>query len=178
MALASLPPEESVMKEKPRKTTDNIITPKMSSVIAAISVLFLVVLMSLIYIFKCNDVQSLDILWSGTLSYTLPQGGGVLSAYELSLFFTIFVMLQLWNMFNAKAYLTRRSAFCSMSKSQSFAVIVLVIILGQIIIVNFGGAMFNVVPISFADWLYIVLGTSAVLVVGEIYRLFLTISKG
>jgi Ca2+-transporting ATPase len=178
MALASLPPEASVMKEKPRKTTDNIITPKMSSVIAAISVLFLVVLMSLIYIFKCNDVQSLDILWSGTLSYTLPQGGGVLSAYELSLFFTIFVMLQLWNMFNAKAYLTRRSAFCSMSKSQSFAVIVLVIILGQIIIVNFGGAMFNVVPISFADWLYIVLGTSAVLVVGEIYRLFLTISKG
>lgn len=178
MALASLPPEESVMKEKPRKTTDNIITPKMSSVIAAISALFLVVLMSLIYIFKCNDVQSLDILWSGTLSYTLPQGGGVLSAYELSLFFTIFVMLQLWNMFNAKAYLTRRSAFCSMSKSQSFAVIVLVIILGQIIIVNFGGAMFNVVPISFADWLYIVLGTSAVLVAGEIYRLFLTISKG
>lgn len=173
MALASLPPEELVMRDKPRKTSDFIITRKMRSVIGVTSVSFLVVLMGLIYIFKCNDVTCLDVLWSDSLSLTLPASGSELSAYELSLFFTVFVMLQLWNMFNAKAYLTRKSAFATMMKSQSFMLIALVILVGQIVIVNFGGAMFNVTPISLVDWLYIIAGTSVVLIVGEIYRMFL-----
>jgi Ca2+-transporting ATPase len=87
-------------------------------------------------------------------------------------------MLQLWNMFNAKAYLTYRSAFGSMAKSQSFMLIALVIIIGQIFIVNFGGKMFNVTPISFNDWIYIIVGTSVVLIMGEVYRLFLKLSRG
>jgi Ca2+-transporting ATPase len=134
--------------------------------------------MGLIYVFKCNDVRSLSLLWSDDLSLTLPSTGGELSAYELSLFFTVFVMLQLWNMFNAKAYLTHRSAFGSMAKSQSFMLIALVIIIGQIFIVNFGGKMFNVTPISFNDWIYIIVGTSVVLIMGEVYRLFLKLSRG
>lgn len=178
MALASLPPEERVMEEKPRKTSDNIITPKMRVIIGMTSGVFLIVLMGLIYVFKCNDVRSLSLLWSDDLSLTLPSTGGELSAYELSLFFTVFVMLQLWNMFNAKAYLTHRSAFGSMAKSQSFMLIALVIIIGQIFIVNFGGKMFNVTPISFNDWIYIIVGTSVVLIMGEVYRLFLKLSRG
>lgn len=178
MALASLPPEERVMEEKPRKTSDNIITPKMRVIIGITSGVFLIVLMGLIYVFKCNDVRSLSLLWSDDLSLTLPSTGGELSAYELSLFFTVFVMLQLWNMFNAKAYLTHRSAFGSMAKSQSFMLIALVIIVGQIFIVNFGGKMFNVTPISFNDWIYIIVGTSVVLIMGEVYRLFLKLSRG
>jgi Ca2+-transporting ATPase len=178
MALASLPPEERVMEEKPRKTSDNIITPKMRVIIGITSGVFLIVLMGLIYVFKCNDVRSLSLLWSDDLSLTLPSTGGELSAYELSLFFTVFVMLQLWNMFNAKAYLTHRSAFGSMAKSQSFMLIALVIIIGQIFIVNFGGKMFNVTPISFNDWIYIIVGTSVVLIMGEVYRLFLKLSRG
>lgn len=178
MALASLPPEERVMEEKPRKTSDNIITPKMRVIIGMTSGVFLIVLMGLIYVFKCNDVRSLSLLWSDDLSLTLPSTGGELSAYELSLFFTVFVMLQLWNMFNAKAYLTHRSAFGSMAKSQSFMLIALGIIIGQIFIVNFGGKMFNVTPISFNDWIYIIVGTSVVLIMGEVYRLFLKLSRG
>lgn len=172
MALASLPPEERVMKEKPRKTTDNIITPKMLSVILTTSVLFLSLLMTLIYIFKCNDIVSLSSIISGRISMTLPSTGGELSPYELSLFFTIFVMLQMWNMFNAKAYLTRRSAIGSMRKSQSFILIVFVIFVGQVVIVNFGGAMFSVTPILLMDWFYIIGGTSVVMIVGEICRFF------
>ena len=93
-----------------------------------------------------------------------------LSGYELSLFFTIFVFLQFWNMFNARAFATGRSAF-HFKGCGGFALIALVILVGQILIVEFGGQFFNVEPLKFTDWAIIICGTSVVLWIGEILRL-------
>lgn len=94
-----------------------------------------------------------------------------LSGYELSLFFTIFVFLQFWNMFNARAFATGRSAF-HFKDCKGFGLIALVILLGQIVIVSIGGEFFNVQPLKFIDWVIIIGSTSAVLWIGELIRLF------
>ncbi|MDR2474530.1 MAG: cation transporting ATPase C-terminal domain-containing protein, partial [Bacteroidales bacterium] len=99
------------------------------------------------------------------------SAGNGLSPYELSLFFTIFVMLQFWNMFNAKAFMTGKSAFANIGKSSGFMAIALVILGGQWLIVTVGGEMFNVVPLKLADWGIIISITSLVLWIGEITRL-------
>ena len=95
-----------------------------------------------------------------------------LDAYELSLFFTIFVMLQFWNMFNAKAFMTGRSAFARLTECRGFMFIALVIFVGQILIVELGGPMFNVTPLRLKDWLIIIASTSFVLWAGELLRAF------
>ena len=97
---------------------------------------------------------------------------GILSPYEQSWFFTFFVMLQFWNMFNAKAFMTDRSAFKGLSQSTSFIFVALIIIVGQYLIVTFGGEMFNVTPLSLNSWFAIFAMTSPVLLVGELIRLF------
>ena len=97
-------------------------------------------------------------------------GEGHLSPYELTIFFTFFVMLQFWNIFNAKAFFTGKSAFNRMKESKDFVLITLIILIGQIIIVNIGGDVFNVVPIKFIDWIIIILSTSLILIFGEIIR--------
>ena len=93
-----------------------------------------------------------------------------MTPYELSLFFTIFVFLQFWNMFNARAYMTRQSAFHFRGCGE-FLMIAAVIFIGQILIVEFGGPFFNVAPLSLSDWLWIIGSTSAVLWIGELLRL-------
>jgi Ca2+-transporting ATPase len=103
------------------------------------------------------------------LSFQFGDYNG-LSDYELSLFFTIFVMLQFWNMFNAKAFMTGKSAFHNIKNSQGFLLIAAVIFIGQIFIVELGGAMFNVCHLALKDWLWIIFGTMPVMVVGEIAR--------
>ena len=103
------------------------------------------------------------------LSFQFGDYNGI-SDYELSLFFTIFVMLQFWNMFNAKAFMTGKSAFYNIKKSQGFLLIAAVIFIGQIFIVELGGAMFNVCHLALVDWITIVLITMPVLIVGEIGR--------
>jgi Ca2+-transporting ATPase len=132
-----------------------------------------IVLFGLLQFFKSNDVTSL----SQFSFITFPNGyihlvGGhnELSTYERSLFFTIFVMLQFWNMFNAKAFSTNHSAFYHLKSCGGFMLIGTLIILGQVLIVTFGGPMFNVVPLRLTDWLLIVGATSIVLWIGEIYR--------
>ena len=100
------------------------------------------------------------------VSFSYDKYNG-LSAYELSLFFTIFVMLQFWNMFNAKAFMTGKSAFANISSCKGFIAIALVIFLGQILIVEIGGKMFNVTHLNPTDWLIIILCTSVVLWAGE-----------
>ncbi|MBO7596020.1 MAG: cation transporting ATPase C-terminal domain-containing protein, partial [Bacteroidales bacterium] len=95
-----------------------------------------------------------------------------LSDYELSLFFTIFVMLQFWNMFNAKAFMTGKSAFHNLKNSRGFLLISAVIFIGQILIVEIGGQMFNVTHLAINDWITIILATMPVMIVGEIKRKF------
>jgi len=151
-ALASLPPNEMVMQNKPRKSTDFIITPAMRSTILIVGFSFVILLM-------------------GLLLYFQKMGDGKISDYDLSRFFTIFVMLQFWNMFNAKAFGTGKSAFNKMGQSIGFIIVAVVIFVGQILIVQFGGEVFRTVPMSLNDWFFIIGSTSLVLWIGEIYRL-------
>ncbi len=150
-ALASLPPNPGVMDEKPRKTSDFIITPKMKNYILGIGIAFAGFLLGIMY-------------W-----YTRTEGS--ISRYELSVFFTTFVMLQFWNMFNAKAFLSHGSAFKNLRESTGFLVVMSIIPLGQYLIVQFGGNVFRTVPLDWKDWGIIITGTSIVLWSGEILRL-------
>lgn len=167
IALASLPPHHDVMKEKPRKTSDNIVSKKMVSIIISVGLMFVAILLCLLNLLDNYSVESL----SDVLSGKIQKDSGGLTDYELSLFFTIFVMMQFWNMFNAKAYKSKRSAINSMNKSRGFVSIAIMILLVQAIIINFGGKMFSVTPIRLWDWIIIIVATSVVFIVGEICRL-------
>ena len=149
-ALASLPPDDRVMAEKPRKNDAFIITPAMRSNILFVGFTFVFLLLAMLYMFTVD---------------------GQISPYNLSIFFTVFVMLQFWNMFNAKAFLSGKSAFSRMSESVGFVIVGILIVVGQIIIVQFGGEVFRTVPLSLSDWLLIIGSTSFVLWIGEAVRL-------
>ena len=148
MALASLPPSTSVMKEKPRDRRSFIINRDMARQIIGVGCTFFIVLICLLYHYERNG-------WS---------------PYEQSLFFTIFVMLQFWNMFNARAYATGESAL-KISGCRGFLLIAHLVFFGQLLIVTLGGRMFNVTPLCWQDWLLIISATSVVLWIGEIGRL-------
>ncbi|MDR1369365.1 MAG: calcium-translocating P-type ATPase, PMCA-type [Dysgonamonadaceae bacterium] len=173
LALASLPPSEKVMKDKPRKTTDFIISKQMWKSILGIGIFFVLILFGLVQYFKHADITSLQQFYFGDFFknyFNFGKGNG-LSPYELSLFFTIFVMLQFWNMFNAKAFMTGKSAFTNIGKCGGFLAIAAVILVGQWLIVTIGGEMFNVTSLKPADWGIIIGVTSLVLWLPEITRL-------
>ena len=152
-ALASLPPNPKVMDSKPRKSGvfgDFIVTHAMSMNIFVAGFTFVTALMVILLSFREAD--------------------GSLTSYELSIFFTTFVMLQFWNMFNAKVFGDTKSAFSDMRNSKTFLLVGLIILVGQYLIVTFGGQMFSVVPLSWRDWGIIFGSTSIVLWVGEIIR--------
>lgn len=151
LALASIPPSESVMKEKPRKSTDFIITKSMRYYILGMGSAFLVLLMGMLFWFNSEE--------------------GGMTTYRLTVFFTFFVMLQFWNLFNARVFGTSDSAFKGISKSYGMELIILAILGGQILIVQFGGAVFRTVPLDFMTWMTIVVSTSFVLWIGELVRL-------
>lgn len=165
MALASLPPSPQVMNAPPRDRSAFIITSHMKRRIISTGGLFFLLMMVLLYLFRHADVESLLQPWH--LDFSSP---GHISPYELSLFFTLFVMLQFWNLFNARAFGTGRSAF-HMAHCDGFVFIALLILVGQYLIVTFGGTMFSVVPLKAADWGIVIAATSAVLWVGELRRL-------
>ena len=173
LALASLPPSEKVMKDKPRKTTDFIISNAMWKSILGVGVFFVILLLGFVQYFKHADITSLNEFslvdyFANYFNFSIGNG---LSPYELSLFFTIFVILQFWNMFNAKAFMTGKSAFANLKNSTGFIAIAVVILVGQWVIVTIGGEMFNVVPLKLNDWAIIIGSTSIVLWIGEIIRL-------
>ena len=157
----------TVMQEKPRRVTDSIINKGMAWNIIGVGGFFTFLLLGVLLVMQHADITSVKDLLS--CRYGTYDG---LSPYEQSLFFTFFVMLQFWNMFNAKAFMAGRSAFARLRECRGFMLIAVVIFFGQILIVEFGGRMFNVTPLSLQDWLAIILVTSLVLVVGEIIRLF------
>jgi len=172
LALASLPPNEKVMRDKPRKTTDHIINKAMAKSILSVGFLFVILLFGLLQYFKHVDITSLtqfSIADFGRSFFDFSKGNG-LSKYELSLFFTIFVMLQFWNMFNSKAFMSEKSAFASLDKSGGFLLVALIIVFGQWLIVSIGGEMFSVTSLKITDWIVIIGGTSVVLWIGEIRR--------
>lgn len=150
MALASISPSMDVMNEKPRKRTDFIITPAMRNNILGVGLGFLVILMGLLTCFK-----------------TLPGG---MDLHHLTVFFTIFVMLQFWNLFNASVFGTNHSFFKDASHTLGMLSVALIILVGQFLIVTFGGKVFRTEPLPPMEWLYIIGGTSVVLWIGEIWR--------
>ncbi|MBO4851262.1 MAG: calcium-translocating P-type ATPase, PMCA-type [Prevotella sp.] len=166
IALASLPPSPAVMAEKPRNVTSSIITPGMAYNIFGMGGLFTLLLLLLLFAMQHADITSTWDLFH--FQYKHHNG---LNDYEKSMFFTIFVMLQYWNIFNAKAFMSGQSAFSHLKTCRGFLLIVLVIIVGQIIIVEIGGKMFNVTHLALRDWLVIILGTSPVLWVVEAARM-------
>jgi Ca2+-transporting ATPase len=145
----------------------------MAKGILGVGIAFVILLFGLLQYFKHVEIDSLtgfnfmDFLRN---FFNFGSGDG-LSAYELSLFFTVFVMLQFWNMFNAKAFMTGKSAFRSLKNCSGFLLIAVVILAGQWIIVTLGGEMFNVTPLKLIDWGIIIASTSIVLWIGEIARL-------
>ena len=174
LALASLPPSQRVMNDSPRQRKANIITKEMARGIFGVGGLFVLLLFGFIQYFKNEDITSLTQFSITDYFVNFFHFGSFengLSAYELSLFFSIFVMLQFWNMFNAKAYRTGRSAFAEIGKSQGFIMIAAAIIIGQVVITTFGGAMFSVTPLLLTDWCLIIAATSLVLWIGELLRL-------
>ena len=176
LALASLPPTRKVMAEKPRSVEEHILKG-MGSGILGVGGIFTAILLGI-----CIFFQHTDITYAGTLmdvfkgNFTWGAGNG-LSAYELGLFFTIFVMLQFWNLFNAKSFMTNESAFKGLSwkNTKWFILIVFVILGGQIAMTEIPGLqeMFNVAEggINPIDWIIIIGSTSLVLWIGEVVRM-------
>ena len=150
LALASIPLSETVMNEKPRCSTDFIISKAMQYNIFGVGTVFLIVLLGMIYY------------------YTNAEGG--MTVHRLTIFFTFFVMLQFWNLFNARVFGTNDSAFKGLSKSYGMELIVIAILGGQILIVQFGGAVFRTEPLDWQTWLIIIGTSSLVLWVGELIR--------
>ena len=150
MALASIPPSADVMNEKPRKTSDFIITKPMRYNILGVAGCFLAILMTLIVYIK------------GLPMAEVPTA--------LTAFFTIFVMLQFWNLFNASVFGTNHSVFKDARHAVGMISVAIIILIGQIIIVEFGGKVFRTVPLTLTEWIYIIGSTSIVLWVGEVWR--------
>ncbi len=151
LALASIPPSEKVMNDKPRKSDDFIITKPMRYNIIGVGTIFLAVLMGLIFYFT--------------------DAAGAMSVHDLTIFFTFFVMLQFWNLFNVRVFGTTDSAFKGLSKSYGMELVVLAILGGQFCIVQFGGDIFRTEPLNFQTWVVIIATSSLVLWIGEIIRL-------
>lgn len=151
----------------------------MGRMIIGTGALFVILLFGLLQYFKHVDitaVSQINITEIFSYYFNFDAGNG-LSRYELSVFFSIFVLIQFWNMFNAKAFATGKSAFASLLKSPGFIGVGLLIVVGQLIIVTFGGEMFSVTPLSATDWWQIILATSVVLWVGEILRAIIRLFK-
>lgn len=165
MALASLPPSARVMHEKPRDRSSFIIDKAMGRGILIVGGLFFVILLALYYLFHTYDIRSMTDLFSLSMVDGLPT----ITRYEQSLFFTLFVWLQFWNIFNARAFKSGRSAF-HFKGAEGFVMIAFVILVGQLFIVNFGGEMFSVTPLTWKDWLLTFVLTSPVLLIGELVR--------
>lgn len=157
LALASIPPSENVMNEKPRRSSDFIITRLMWYNIIGVGLFFLIVLMGVLFYY-----------------YNTPQG---MTPYNLTVFFTIFVMLQFWNLFNARVFGTTDSAFKNISKTYGMELVVAAILIGQFLIVEFGGKVFRTVPLDWETWGLIIGGTSCVLWAGELFRLIRRFTK-
>ena len=173
MALASLPPSQKVMQSLPRNPKDFIINSAMGFNIAIVGGIFFLLLLALLSIFNHMDITSVTQLFSedcfreiGHVDHT--QGG--LSSYELSLFFTFFVFFQFWNLFNARTFFLKQSFFSCLKGTSGLLIIAVCILIGQILIVELGGEMFSVVPLTIEDWLWIVLLTFPVFLIGELFR--------
>ena len=176
LAFASLPPSMEVMKNKPRRSTDFILSRQMIYRILSTGVLFMVILFGLMQYFRhSNEAEPLMhlIQYPGNFFHSMFDfsGNGEFSAVELSMFFSIFVFFQIWNLFNAKAFESGHTAFFNLKGSKVFFMVVLGIFIGQYVIVTIGGQMFSVTPLSWENWGLIIATTSLIMIVPTIVKL-------
>lgn len=164
VALASLPPSNDVMHENPRNRASSIISPQMARSIIATGVIFFIIMGVMLYYFDHTDLQSLTQI--GTTAW---HNATEMNPHEVSIFFTTFVLLQFWNMFNVRAFATGKSIF-SLTYGKGFVTIMALILFGQVAIIQLGGPFMGVVPLSLADWLIITISTSTVALIGEAMR--------
>ena len=150
MALASLPPSREVMNEKPRSRDAFIITHPMARGICIIGGLFFAVTASMLWYFE--RVAGVDDV-------------------ELTIFFTLFVLMQWWNLFNARMLGSCHSAFRRLWACRGFLLVLALVLVGQWLIVTFGGQMFRTVPLPWQTWLWMLAVTSPVLWIGEVWRM-------
>ena len=167
MALASLPPSESVMKDKPRDRNAFILNKAMYQNILGVGGFFFVLLLVLLYVFEHSNITQLTDL----LNVQLGASDG-LTPYELTLFFTIFVMTHFFYLFCARAFETGKSAL-HFKGCKGLLIIATIILAGQIAMVEIPGLQnfFNVTGLKFEDWVIIIVGSSLVLWIREIWSL-------
>lgn len=174
LAFASLPPSMEVMKNKPRRSSDFILSKAMICRILSTGLLFMVILFGLMQCFRNNDIESLTYLvkYPGIFFHSMFEfgGDGVFTPVELSMFFSFFVFFQIWNLFNAKAFQSGHTAFFNLKGSKVFFLVVLGIIIGQYVIVTIGGKMFSVTPLSWENWGWIFASTSLIMIVPTIVK--------
>ena len=181
MALSSLPADPRVFDDKPRDPDSHIIDRGMIGRILGYGMAFFGILIFLWEIMLHTNITSVQQLlqWqtivdgvSGTIGHVSTE----LTPYEMGVFFTTFVMLQFWNMFNAKTFRSGKTFFGTLMSKTSFSagfyLIAVVILLGQILIVNTLGNFFDVAPLAAGDWIRIILVTSPVLLIPELWRMF------
>lgn len=175
LAFASLPASDEVMNRKPRRYCDFIITRPMAWYVGAVGVLFVLVLFGFLQYFKQSGITSMaEFSLIDYFKYYLDfhyATKDVMNAQECTMFFSIFVFMQFWSLFNVKTFRTHSSIFKNLKETKVFFLTAIVIFCGQILIVEFGGKMFNVVHLSLIDWIYIVAGTSIVFWIGEAIHL-------
>ena len=197
MALSSLPPDKSVLNDKPRNPNSHIIDRGMLWRIVLTGISFFVFLAGLWqYMFHVEftsvrgllDAENIRIFFSEMFS--LEKKSLHLSGKEMGVYFSIFVLMQFWNLFNVKYFRTNNSLigdiidlFCNRQRvkesyNKYFLLITAVIILGQIVIVTFAGNVFNVERISFDDWIWIIIITSPVLLIPDIVRFVSGLRRG
>ncbi|MEX2215210.1 MAG: calcium-translocating P-type ATPase, PMCA-type [Phycisphaeraceae bacterium] len=159
LALAAEPPDWGVMQRPPRKASDFIVSGPMAKNIFGVAGVFLAILIAFLLIIQATPA---------------PIGSDILSGnvtrHEASLFFTTFVMLQFWNLFNARRLGSNEPAFKGMSQNRGFLLIAGAIFIGQVVITQFGGEVFRTAPLSILEWIIVVGSTSFVLWIGEFVR--------
>ena len=159
MALASLPPSREVMNEKPRSQSDFIISrPMMQGILFEGIVFFLLMFAFLLHCFYDDSVVGVQ-------------------RHELTLFFTTFVMIQVWNLFNAKTLGSNHSAFRYLWRNRGLLIVLVMIIAGQWLIVEYGGEMFRTDGMNWKEWTVVIAATSLVMWIGEAWRLLKRIWK-
>jgi Ca2+-transporting ATPase len=151
LALSTIPPSLDVMKEKPRKASDFIITPHLRKNILGTAFVFFIVLV-------------------GMLAYFNRWGQSSINISELTVFFTFFVMLQFWNLLNARTLGSHQSAFQNLKHCRGLLLVMFLILVGQILIVQLGGAVFRTEPMSIGTWGVVIVISSFTLWIGELVR--------
>ena len=159
-ALAALPPNSILMKQRPRNSNASIITSTMMKFILTSGAIFAVLMIGLYYYFV-REANGGPVFARGIN----PN----INAHEMGMYFSVFVFLQFWNMLNARSFATGKWAFNNLEDSKVFWMVATVIFVGQIVLVQYFSPMFDCAPLTVVEWLWVILGTMPVFLIGQLF---------